>query len=525
MKIAAIDVGTNSIRTIIAIVHGDGTFQVVDQLREMVRLGEGESPTAGMTPRAFADGLSVLSKARVLCDAHRVDHIVAVATSAVREAVNGGRFVDQVQQRTGIELEVISAEKEARLIYAGARGCMPTGDRRGLFIDVGGGSVEFIIGDQAIHFIASVKLGGLRLLNRFPMSDPIKPRQIEAVREYIAATLEPVLSRIRSVGFDSVIGTSGTSLTLTSLVLERERHNGAEPPSLNRQTVSAAELLSVCKWLIQSTAAERRQINRIQPGRLNSIVMGAILWQCMVEQLGIRSVTACDYALREGVLIDYIESHLPGIRQWEKYPNPRRRSAIALAQRCNWDEAHSRQVAVLALSLFDQLQPLHHLDARAREWLDYAALLHDIGYHISARAHHRHSYYLILHGDLLGFSQQEVRTIAAVARYHRKRKPERGDPELTGLDGGTRRTIEILSGILRIADALDRTHNRIARQVKVQTRNRSLQLQLIARGDAELEQWFAAQEAALLQDVLKLKIQITVAESLRPILQDSRENE
>lgn len=525
MKVAAIDVGTNSIRTVIATVHSNGTFQVVDQLREMVRLGEAESSRTGLTPRAITDGLRALAKAQALIEAHRVDQVVAVATSAVREAVNGGRFVELVLEQSGIDLRVISAEEEARLIYIGARESVQLGDRRGLFVDVGGGSVELIIGDQQTSFfVASVKLGVLRLLNQFPISDPPKPRQIQAIQGHCAKVLRPALERIHQVGFDKVICTSGTNLTLIELALKSRSQTSVALGSINNQVVSSAELSALCNWLTKSTLAERRRLSEIQPGRLNSIVAGAALWRYLLGQLKAKEFTAAEYALREGILIDFIQTHLPGIRQWEKYPNPRRRSVIALAQRCHWEEAHSRQTAVLSLALFDQLQSLHHLDARAREWLDYAALLHDIGYHINVKGHHRHSFYLIIHGDLLGFSQEEIRAIAAVARYHRKRRPAKQDIELLGQSVATRKTIAILAGILRIADALDRTHSRLIRQVRATVQKGSILIQVVARGDAELEMWFAQRRAGLLADTLGKKIELVLNEVESPILRDSAEN-
>jgi exopolyphosphatase/guanosine-5'-triphosphate,3'-diphosphate pyrophosphatase len=525
MQVAAIDVGTNSIRTVIATVHSDGTFQVIDQLREMVRLGEGESPKSGLTPRAISDGLKALSKAQTLIEAHKVDQVIAVATSAVREAVNGGRFVELVLEQTGIDLRVISAEEEARLIYMGAREGIQVGDRRGLFVDIGGGSVEFIIGDQRTsYFVASVKLGALRLLNRFTISDPPRSRQIQAVQSYCAEVLGPTLERIRQVGFDMVICTSGTNLTLIDLALKARHRANVNPGSINNQAVTAAELSAVCNWLVKSTAAERRRLNDIQPGRLSSIVTGAALWRYLLPRLKAKEYTASEYALREGILIDFIQTHLPGIRQWEKYPNPRRRSVISLAQRCHWDEPHSRQTAVLSLALFDQLQSIHHLDARAREWLDYAALLHDIGYHINVKAHHRHSFYLIIHGDLLAFTQEEIRAVAAIARYHRKRRPEKDDIELAGQSVANRKTIAILAGILRIADALDRSHGRLVRQIRTTIHKNLIHLDIISRGDAELELWAAQRKSALLAETLRKKIELALDEVESPILHDAAGN-
>src|SRR5512142_616386 len=208
MKLAAIDIGTNSIRTIIADIHGNGTFQVIDQLKDMVRLGEGENPETGLTPRAMADGLAALIKAKAICDAHQVERTIAVATSAVREAKNGGTFVERVEQETGIIVNVITGEEESRLIYLGARESIDLGNRRVLIVDVGGGSVEFIIGDRdQLLYSASLQLGVLRLVNRFPLSDPARSKEVEAVTKHICLETLQMVRRVQELGFDQVLAT------------------------------------------------------------------------------------------------------------------------------------------------------------------------------------------------------------------------------------------------------------------------------------------------------------------------------
>lgn len=515
MKLAAIDIGTNSIRTIIADIHGNGTFQVIDQLKDMVRLGEGENAETGLTPRAMADGLAALIKSKAICDAHQVERIIAVATSAVREAKNGGTFVERVEQETGIVVNVITGEEESRLIYLGARESIDLGNRRALIIDVGGGSVEFVIADRdQLLYSTSLQLGVLRLVNRLPLSDPAKPKEIEAVRKYIGVETLQMVRRVQELGFDQVLATSGTNLTLLGLALQQDHKDGAAVGTLNNESVPAAQIQAVCKWLERSTTADRRRVAKIQPGRLDSIVLGALLWQCLISELKIKSVTGCSFALREGMLVNYMNIHLPAIWQEEKYPDPRRRTILSLAQRCNWEEKHARHISRLALSLFDQLKPVHGLRANARETLEYASLLHDIGYHINARSHHKHGAYLIFNGNLLGFAREEIQMIAAIVRYHRKRKPDKADPELDGFDVVQRRTVEVLAGILRVADGLDRSHFGVVERLTVTADGRTVDIDAQVHGPAELEIWFASQRSGLLQDALHRTIRIRVAENL-----------
>jgi exopolyphosphatase/guanosine-5'-triphosphate,3'-diphosphate pyrophosphatase len=322
-----------------------------------------------------------------------------------------------------------------------------------------------------------------------------------------------MVRRVQELGFDQVLATSGTNLTLLGLALQQYHKDGAAVGTLNNESVPAAQIQAVCKWLERSTIADRRRVAKIQPGRLDSIVLGALLWQCLISELKIKSVTGCSFALREGMLVNYMNIHLPAIWQEEKYPDPRRRTILTLAQRCNWEEKHARHITRLALSLFDQLRPVHGLRANAREMLEYASLLHDIGYHINARSHHKHGAYLIFNGNLLGFAREEIQMIAAIVRYHRKRKPDKADPELDGLDAVQRRTVEILAGILRVADGLDRSHFGVVERLTVTADGRTVDIDALARGPAELEIWFASQKSGLLQDGLQRAIHIRVVEN------------
>ena len=512
MKIAAIDVGSNSIRTVIAQLNGNGTFEIIDQLKDMVRLAEGETPQGGLTPRAVHDGLLALVKAKAICDAHRVDEIIAVATSAVREANNGARFIELARQQTGIHVNVITSEEEARLTFLGAREAFPLGERRALVIDIGGGSVEFMVGDGSrLVFTASVKIGVLRLLNLFPLSDPVSAADVAKIETYLAQQLDPVVAQIHQLGFDVVVGTSGTNLALFNLALQRSSENGAFVGSLNNKVVPTDKLVRVCEWLVQTDIAERRRQNRIQAGRANSIVMGAALWRYLAPALHPPEVVACRFALREGIIVDFLQSQLSRIRDEEYLPDPRRRSVLAFAERCRLDKRHSSQVARLALGIFDPLKPILSLDERAREWLEYAALLHDCGYHVGAKGHHKHSYYLIMNGDLSGFKPDEIRIIAASTRFHRRRLPSKGDEELQGLNRQKRCTVKTLAGILRIAEGLDRTHFGVVNQLQVSMTGDPIELEIFTRGDAELERWAGSRRVDLLQKVLHRRIRVRLS--------------
>ena len=244
------------------------------------------------------------------------------------------------------------------------------------------------------------------------------------------------------------------------------------------------------------------------PRRADLMVAGAILLDSLLRDLDADEITLCDLALREGVVLDYIHRHRHEIKRVDRYPDVRRRSVIELAERCSWEADHSRQVAALALALFDQTKNIHGLGDREREWLDYAAYLHDIGNHISFQGHHRHSYYLIKNGDLRGFEPEEIEVIALVARYHRRATPKPEHDGFTELSRDLRHAVDVLAAFLRVSETLDRSRHGVIRALEARLRMGELRIKVQATGDAELELWAANRQAGVLAEALGKKVKI-----------------
>ena len=236
-----------------------------------------------------------------------------------------------------------------------------------------------------------------------------------------------------------------------------------------------------------------------------------MLLDSVLKRLGAEDITLCDLALREGLVLDYIHRNTATIRKIDRYPDVRRRSVIELGERCGYSAAHARHVALLAMAVFDQTRAFHKLGDREREWLEYGALLHDAGVHISYERHHRHSYYLIKNGELRGFDPDEIEIIALLARYHRQATPKKSHEGYGLLKGGMRRTVKILAAMLRLAEGLDRSHAQVVTAVDVVPRGNEYLIRLRASGDAELELWAAHRHAAPLQDVLKRPLRFDVS--------------
>ncbi len=511
MRLAAIDIGTNSLHMIVVRVRADFSFEVIDREKQMVRLGAGGLDGRALTPEAMHAALQVMSKFRRLADSHRVDEIIAAATSATREAENGGEFLDAVAQQTGIRARVISGTEEARLIHmAAAYGIGLTGEIA-VVVDIGGGSVEITRGaGPQVERGRSFKLGVIRMTERFVRTDPIEPREERKLVKHIDEELGDYLDDIAATGFDRLIGTSGTILSIGAVASAAQ---GRPAGALRNRRIAAKQVHRARKQLAALNIDRRLRVPGLEPRRADLAVAGSILLDTIVRRLNATELTLCDLSLREGLVLDFIARHRQQIVQADRYPDVRRRSVIEVAERCNYWPEHANQIARLATTLFDQTRAVHGLTDRAREWLEYAAILHDIGVHISYERHHRHSYYLIKNGDLRGFDPEEIETIALIARYHRRATPKYDHEGYNTLSPKRRRIVRALAAILRLAESLDRSHAQTVSQIDLHDRGKDALLQIRTGGDAELELWAASRHAEPFERLLGKPLRMEVSET------------
>jgi exopolyphosphatase/guanosine-5'-triphosphate,3'-diphosphate pyrophosphatase len=509
MRIAAIDIGTNSIHMIVVKVRPDLSFEVIDREKDMVRLGASGLDGRNLTGAAMSAGLQTLAKFKRLAESNKVDEIIAAATSATREAENGGDFIAEVARQTGIRIKVISGTEEARLIHLAAGYGVDVGGSTAVVIDIGGGSVEITLG-TATHLTLgkSFKTGVIRLTEHFVKTDPLSARDQRRLVKHLNRTMGGYLEQIAKTGFDRVIGTSGTILSLGALALTDD---GGPPEDLRNQRVSAKSLRRLRKQLVAADIEERLHMPGLDPRRADLSVAGSVLLDTILRGLGAEDITLCDLALREGLVLDYVHRNSARIRKVERYPDVRRRSVVELGERCGYWSEHAQQVARLALSVFDQTRSVHGLGDREREWLEYAALLHDVGVHISYDRHHRHSYYLIKNGDLRGFEPREIEVIALVTRYHRQATPKKSHEGYGDLNSALRGTVRMLSAIVRLAEGLDRSHAQALAGIDLFPRGDDYLARLRANGDAELELWAAHRHVAPLERELDLPIRFEVS--------------
>lgn len=507
MRLAAIDIGTNSVHMIVVRVRPDFSFEVIDREKEMVRLGAGGLDGRRLTREAMQGALQALSKFERLARSHQVDEILAAATSATREAENGGDFLRDIEAHTGIRPRVITGTEEARLIHRAAVYGIDT-PTPAVVIDIGGGSVEVTLGagDQ-VRFARSFKMGVIRLSERFVTSDPLAGRDERKLVKHIGELVDRYLAHVVGSGFSRVIGTSGTILSVGAVASALD--TGTVPTELRNLRVPAKAIRRLRKLVCTQTLDQRLTLPGLDPRRADLIVAGTVLVDTLLRTLDADEITLCDLALREGLVLDFIQRNRRHIRQVDEVPDVRRRSVLELGERCGWEAEHAQQVARLALTLFDALRGRHGLGDREREWLEYAALLHDVGTHISFERHHRHSYYLIRNGDLRGFEPTEIAVIALAARYHRRAEPAKDHEGYRELSGSLRRVVRTLGAILRMSESLDRSRHGLVREVGVSVTGDAVILDVQTRGDAELEIWAAQRQRGPLEAVLDRPVRIT----------------
>jgi exopolyphosphatase/guanosine-5'-triphosphate,3'-diphosphate pyrophosphatase len=509
--LAAVDIGTNSVHLVLARVKGLQGFEVLEREKEMVRLGSGGGDMKHLDENAIDRAIAVLARFREVADVYGAG-VTAVATSAVREAENRSVFLSRARTEAQMEVEIISGVEEARLIHLGVLQAVPVFDQRLLLCDIGGGSTELLLGLKGETLAArSMKLGSSRLTERFFDANKLHAGAVESCRRHVRATLSSFPRDARRNGYEVAVGSSGTIGAVCSMAVARK--DDLPPRTWNNFQLSRQDLAAVVKSLVKApTVAARAKLPGLDPTRADIILAGALILEQVFEEFDIEAMTFSDYALREGVLLDaWQRRHGASLHHLS---NLRRSSVVHLAELMDEDREHSTHVAQLALDLFDETAELHGLGDDAREYLEAAALLCNVGLFLSHAGHHRHSYYVIRNSDLLtGFTDREIELIALIARYHRKGLPRATHPEFAALPKGDQRLVRACAGVLRVCIGLDRTHGARVAGIEADIADGMLTLVAVPREGADigLELFSAAQRTDLLTEALELTVEVAGA--------------
>lgn len=506
-KVAAIDLGTNSFHMVLAEIDENGNIILLSRDKDFVRLGASANDMKEISKDAIKRAVTTLKAFANIASAEGAE-VIAIATSAVREAENKKHFIELIKKETGIDIQVVSGAEEGRLIYNGAIHALPVQDKKVLLLDIGGGSTETVIGKgEKIEFCKSVKLGTVRLWKKFFDKKDITTKDIKNALKYIEGEWETTIKQISDLKFDQVVFTSGTleNLLLTANLLEK-RNNPNNPNGLE---VNADYLLKIISRIKRAKLPEKiEEIEGIESKRADIILGGALITEYFVKKLGIEKLTYSNYALREGILYDYISNTLS--RKKNRFSNLRLNTLIHLVKKYNIDETHAFHIWKLSKKIFESLQKEYDLTEHDKEMLEAASYLHDAGFFISVDSHHKHSYYLIKNSSMPGFTSDESEIIANIARYHRKSLPKEKHDNFSQVRDSYKPKIWILGGILRLTEGLDRRQNGYINNLDINLNKKKLNIKLLPIVDAfpELELWGANRRKDMLEQAIKRKINL-----------------
>jgi exopolyphosphatase / guanosine-5'-triphosphate,3'-diphosphate pyrophosphatase len=505
-RLAAIDIGTNSIRLAVAEVDADGSYRLLDEDREMTRLGRGLYTSGHLGEGPMELSLQAVGKMKAIADGFGVVELRTIATSAVREASNGREFVREAWRRHRVRIEVVPAEEEARLAFRSVTRHYDLDDRLTTIVDIGGGSTEVILSAGGlIEQVVSLPLGAVRLSERYAKSDPLSPKHWKALRDAIDEAIKDAIGK-PAFAAPLMIGSGGTFTNLSDMA---QAERDGKVTNSRDYALSRAEITRMLDRLRETPLEARRRIPGLNPQRADIILGGVAVVARLTKWLGTQRVLVNDRGVRDGVLLSMIDERA-GVAAPAKPQAPDRLEAVRrFARKCRSNERHCEHVAALSAELFDILRDPYDLAPAGRDVLRAAALLHDIGYLINHEEHHKHAYHLIMHADLRGFSAREVELIANVARYHRRAVPKRAHANFTSLEKSERRLVRRLAGILRVADGLDRAHGQVVEGVRCRIGDGWMRCMVTATHDPSIELEDANRKAHLFEQAFGTEVSFT----------------
>ncbi len=503
MRLAAIDVGTNSIRLLVAEAFADGSYRILDDEKEVTRLGRGLATTGELEPIAMQQSAMAIARMKSIAEGYNAATIRIVGTCAVREATNGQDFLDMILERAGTSMEVLSAQEEAQLSHLSAAHAFDLRATPAVVADIGGGSTELVLSaGGVIERIYTLALGAVRLTEQFGGPEAAATTRFDEMRRWIKGSVKSV---VEDPPFTPrlLIGAGGTFESLAKIAMQREvgaRPGGAS--TVRGYDMKRRDIKRLRDWLRETPLRERAKIPGLSPQRSEIIVAGAAIVNEVMKRLEVDRLRVHDGGIRDGLLLTMLADLGRGESDGEG-PRGRTKSVRQFAASCNYERRHCYHVTKLALQVFDQLasrragKPEPWMDPSSRTLLEAASILHDVGYHINYNKHHLHSYHLIVHADLAGFTRREIELIANIARYHRGSEPKSAHEAYDALSKNDRELVRKLAGILRLADGLDRTHMQNVRSVELTVAGDEATLVLDAERDPAVDVWGSERKSGL----------------------------
>jgi exopolyphosphatase/guanosine-5'-triphosphate,3'-diphosphate pyrophosphatase len=505
---AAVDIGSNSVRLKIARLHA-GRLRPLHEDREVTRLGEGVFSSGFLTPESMAETVKVLRRFHRTTQQIVTDTVRVVATSALRDARNSQAFLEWVRSATGWRVEIVSGLEEARLIHLGLTSGTRVDRLPALMMDLGGGSCELTVSHRGhIRDAVSLPLGAVRLTNEFLPHDPPRKGELKRLHGFVTREVNRVVQRIGSARVRNVVATSGTAAALAAAASHLRRGRNRQ-----RMLVSRAEMTRIAKRLSRLPLAERRKIEGIGPRRAEIIVAGAVVYRELLDRLRLKVFRYSPLGLRDGVLAQLAADYDRSTRSGKQIESERWESILKAVDRYRIDRKHAMDVRGAATSLFSALRSVHRLPPEYGEWLAAAAMLYEVGDYVNRSGHHRHTYYIISNSEILGYTPQQRRIIAAIARYLGKSRPNVEDVPMKVIDSGDRPGVQKAIVLLRMARALNLSRSRALEKVSVRVHAAGVRVTLVPRRRTgmDLELWAIEKERDYFREVFGRELSIAAS--------------
>jgi exopolyphosphatase/guanosine-5'-triphosphate,3'-diphosphate pyrophosphatase len=506
LRLAAVDVGSNSVRLVVAQALPAGGYRVLDEERENTRLATNLAATGELDQGAMEATLTTLGRFRQIIEGHGPHRLRVIGTSAVRDAKNGAEFCQRVRDEVGLPIEIISPQEEARLAFLSVARAFDVSGKQVAVVDIGGGSTEIVLASSGlVDEVYATRLGAVRVTERCGLASRVDSFEIEEAAQYIDKQLKKQARRPPFVP-SMLYGTGGTFTAMANIL--SARHGDSQQP-LRGYRVKRATVHHLVTDLAGMTLEDRRQVPGLNPRRADIIVAGLLVIERVMRHLGVNVVQVHTRGVRDGLLLDMIDSENQGPRT----PAQRQQAIDHFVESCGVDQTHARQTAHLAGQLFDELAEPLGIDPEARELLVTSTLLANVGYLINYDGHHKHSYQLILHSDLPGFDRRELQLLACIARYHRGSAPKKSHPGYGDLGESDQRLVAQLASLLRLALALDRAHQQQVQRLSCDATDNRVVLRVAAKGNPEVDIWAARRKVDLFEQTFGRQI---VIESILP---------
>jgi len=505
---AAIDIGSNSVRLKIARLES-GRLKKVHEDREVTRLGEGVFNGGVLSPETMSETIRVLRRFHRATQECGTDSVKVVATAALRDARNSQVFLEWVRTRLGWTAEVVSGLEEARLIHLGLVSSGRLGSHSALLVDLGGGSCELTLSREGrIRDTVSLSLGAVRLTGEFLKHDPPRKSELKQLQGFVARGVGRIQDRIKSARVGEVIATSGTAAALVSMARYMALRKRRTPGKVTRQMMRG-----IVKQLTSMTLEQRRKVPGIGPRRAEIICAGALVYTELLERCNLAGFRYSSLGLRDGILAQMAADYDRSTRSGRAIESERWDSIRRAGEHYRVDMRHALDVRESALHLFEALKSVHHLPPEYREWLSAAAMLYEVGDYVNRAGHHRHTYYILSNSEILGYTPQQRRIIAAIARYLGKSRPTLSERPMSVLSAEEQEAVTKASMLLRIARAVNLNRNQSVEQVGVSVRGDRVSLKLTPRGKTrlDLEVWTIEKDRDYFREVFGRELSVAAA--------------